>query len=132
MDSGPPCVLVVDDEPHIVRIMAFSLQRLGYDVHAFSQAQAALDAIAAARYDLAFVDLMMAPIDGLAVLAELRRRSPGTLVILMSAYGSPALARDAKALGAYDYLPKPFGFQDLHWIVSRALEHRRLTGEARV
>ncbi len=124
-----PTVLVVDDEPHVLKTLDLALRSLGFDVAAFARPNDALAAVSSGRFDLAFVDLMMQPLDGLAVLRELRRRTPETTVVLVTAHGSVASAVEAMREGAYDYLQKPFDLDELKVFVRRALDHHELRRE---
>ena len=121
-----PTVLVVDDEPHVLKTLDLALKSLGFEVSAFARPADALDAVVAGRFDLAFVDLMMQPMDGLAVLRELRRRTPETTVVMVTAHGSVESAVEAMREGAYDYLQKPFDLDELRVFVRRAREHHEL------
>ena len=71
-------VLVVDDEPNILRTLTMGLEAIGFTVTGFSDPVRALEQVDGAVFDLAFIDLMMQPIDGMEVLREIRRRSPST------------------------------------------------------
>jgi NtrC-family two-component system response regulator AlgB len=128
-DDNRPRALLVDDEPHVLKTTAIGLRTMGFDVDAFAHAQDALTALAPARYDLAFVDLMMQPIDGIAVLDALRERSPETPVVIVTAHGSIRGAVEAVQRGAFHYLPKPFELDELRLIADRALEHGRMLRE---
>lgn len=126
---SPPRVLVLDDEPHVLKTLALALTSFGAEVDAFARPHDALDAAAPGRYDLAFVDLMMRPIDGLAVLKDLHRRVPETTVVLVTAHGSVESAVEAMREGAYDYLVKPIDLAALRVFFDRALAHHRLRAE---
>jgi DNA-binding NtrC family response regulator len=119
----------VDDEPHVLKTTALGLRTMGFDVDAFAHPQDALDALAPGRHDLAFVDLMMHPIDGLDVLDALRERTPETPVVIVTAHGSIPGAVEAVQRGAFHYLPKPFELDELRLIADRALEHGRMLRE---
>jgi DNA-binding NtrC family response regulator len=129
--DAPPRVLVVDDEPHVLKTMEAALRAFGYAVAAFARPQDATDAAAAdpAGYDLAFVDLKMRPMDGMAVLARLRACAPETPVVIVTAHGSIESAVAAVQQGAFHYLQKPFELDELRLVAERALEHRRLRRE---
>jgi len=100
-------ILVVDDEPGIRFFLEEVLTSEGHDVVAVESGEAALEQIAAQEFDLALLDLRLKGIGGLEVLAELRRRSPGTAVIVLTAYASLETAVEALRQGAHDYLFKP-------------------------
>jgi len=74
-------------------------------------------------FDVVVTDVRMPGMDGAALLREMKRRSPATEVILMTAYGSIPAAVDAMRLGAFDYLTKPFDPADAVLLIERALEH---------
>jgi NtrC-family two-component system response regulator AlgB len=128
-DDTRPRVLLVDDEPHVLKTTAIGLRTMDFEVDAFAHAQDALTALVPGRYDLAFVDLMMQPIDGIAVLDQLRERSPETPVVIITAHGSIRGAVEAVQRGAFHYLPKPFELDELRLIADRALEHGRMRRE---
>ena len=130
-DEQAAQVLVVDDEQHLLKTMTMALRALGYDVYAEQRPDEALKAAEPGRFHLAFVDLKMQPIDGLEVLRGLRRRSPDTIVILVTAHGTVESAVQAMKQGAYYYLQKPFELKELQLLAENALEHYRLSREVR-
>ena len=114
-------ILVVDDDPKIVRLVRTYLERAGYRVVEATDGRAALAAIALEAPALVVLDVMLPEVDGLAVLRAVRR-SDRTPVIVLSARG---LADDRIAgltAGADDYLPKPFSPAELVLRVQRILE----------
>ncbi|HYE94923.1 MAG TPA: sigma-54 dependent transcriptional regulator [Rubricoccaceae bacterium] len=132
MADAPPRVLVVDDEPHILKTMELALRALGHTVEPFARPHDAVAAVAEGgpgRFDLAFVDLMMRPLDGLQVLDALRARAPETPVVIITAHGSIETAVEAVKRGAFHYLQKPFELDEVRLLAERALEHGRLRGE---
>jgi DNA-binding NtrC family response regulator len=131
MTRSVPKVLVVDDEPNILKTMGVCFNAVGYETHLFSKPQEALESLRQETFDLAFVDLKMAPIDGMEVLAEIKKYSPDTTVIIVTAHGSIDSAIEAVKRGAYHYLQKPFDFKELQLFAQRAWEHHQLTQEVR-
>ncbi len=99
-------ILVVDDEARGGELLRRELADRGHHVEALASSQAALARLAEASFDLVVTDLRMPPPDGLALLAEIRRRWPATEVILMTAHGDETAAVQAMRAGAYDYLKK--------------------------
>jgi DNA-binding NtrC family response regulator len=91
----------------------------------------ALDALRARSFELVVTDVRMAGMDGLALLHEIRRRQPDTLVVLMTAYATVPQAVEAMRAGAYDYLVKPFALDEMGLLVRRALELYDLRRENR-
>jgi NtrC-family two-component system response regulator AlgB len=124
-------VLLVDDEPNILKTVTIGLEAAGYMVTAFLNPLQAVEAMREHVFDLAFFDLKMQPIDGLQLLREARRLSPETTAIIMTAHGSVDSAVEAMKLGAHDYLQKPFEFTELQHFVERVYEYHRLRREVR-
>jgi two-component system response regulator HydG len=84
------------------------------------------------RYDLVITDLRMGDHDGIDVLRAIKEAQPMTEVIVMTAYGTIESAVEAMRLGAFDYIQKPFGEQELLVKVTKAIESRRLHGQVRL
>jgi signal transduction histidine kinase/CheY-like chemotaxis protein len=120
-------ILIVDDEPGVLLTTRAILQQEGYDVEAAGSGQDAVEAIRQRHYDLVLTDLKMPGVGGLDVLAEVRKRSPLTVTVMMTGYGSVFSALDAVRLGAYEYLLKPIEVEDLKQAVRRSLERKRLS-----
>src|SRR5580698_751840 len=102
-------ILVVDDEPDIVELVAFNLKAEGYDVATASNGLEALDQARALLPDLIVLDLMMPELDGLAV-CEILHRLPSTAaipVIMLTAWQSGITRNIGLETGAEDYVTKP-------------------------
>jgi NtrC-family two-component system response regulator AlgB len=127
--SAKPTALVVDDEKNILKILRIGLEAIGLSVEAFGNPVDALDALEAGKYDIAFIDLMMAPLDGMHVLREVKRVSPGTTAVIITAHGSIDSAVEAIKEGAFDFLQKPFDLRELQLFTRRVIEHHRLERE---
>jgi NtrC-family two-component system response regulator AlgB len=126
-------VLIVDDEKNIRAHLATFLQSCGYDARTAESAQQALIQLATTEpFDLVLTDYRMAGVNGVELLEQVRRQSPETAVILMTAYATIENAVEAMKAGAFDYLPKPFSLQQVQHVVERALEVRHLRVENRV
>jgi DNA-binding response OmpR family regulator len=105
-------VLVVDDEPKIIRFVRAELEAAGYEVHAASDGATALEMIQAKQPDLLVLDIIMPGMDGFEVLKRSRETS-SVPVILLTARGSDADKVRGLDLGADDYLTKPFSPDEL-------------------
>jgi signal transduction histidine kinase len=125
--NSPVRILVVDDEPNVLTTIQAILQHEGYLVDACADGAAALRAIRERHYDLVLTDLKMPGVDGLAVLAEVRRQAPETVTVMMTGYGSIDSALEAIQLGAYEYLLKPTEVAELQQVVRRSLERKRFS-----
>lgn len=116
-------ILVVDDEPGILKLVETYLQAEGYRVHTAADGHAALKAARAYKPDLVVLDLMLPGLDGLEVLARLRRESQA-YVILLTARTEETDKIVGLSVGADDYVTKPFSPRELTARVKAAL--RRL------
>ncbi len=101
-------IVIVEDDPRLLAILARHLERLGHTVRRAQRAEAALRHLEAAPADVVLTDLRMPGMDGMALLAELRARHPGMRVILMTAFGEVDGAAAAMKAGAHAYVTKPF------------------------
>ena len=115
-------VLVVDDEPQILRFLKPSLGAAGYDVIAAINGAAALKAAATQAPDIILLDLGLPDMDGKDVIAELRTWSKVPIIVL-SARDREAEKIAALDLGADDYVNKPFGIGELMARLRTALRH---------
>src|SRR5215469_14329934 len=124
-------LLVVDDERNIrVRLAGF-FETCGHFVRTAETGKQALDLLDGAPIDLVLTDYKLAELNGLELLQQIKRRTPETPVILMTAYGTIENTVAAMKAGAYDYLVKPFSLEQIQHIVERALEFRKLRAENR-
>ena len=121
-----PLVLVAEDDEDILALVAYRLERAGYDVITATNGEDAANLAAAERPDLAVLDVMMPRLDGYAVTRRIRadERTATMPVILLTARVQEAdVARGFEA-GADDYIKKPFSAQQLHARVQAALGRR--------
>jgi DNA-binding response OmpR family regulator len=119
--TAPGPILVVDDDPKIVRLVRTYLEREGFRVVEASDGRSALAAVALEAPALVVLDLMLPEVDGLDVIRAVRRTAP-TPIIVLSARSAPADRIAGLAEGADDYLPKPFSPAELVLRVQRVLE----------
>jgi len=122
-------VLVVDDEPQILRFLRASLAASGFEVIEAGNGAEALKRAAADAPDVVVLDLGLPDMDGKAVIKALRDWSEVPIIVL-SARAREAEKVEALDLGAYDYVNKPFGIGELLARLRAALRHRmRRQGE---
>jgi two-component system KDP operon response regulator KdpE len=112
MNAQGKHVLVVDDEPQIVRGLRVILRDAGYEVEAATTKQEALDAVAARPPDAVVLDLVLPDGSGVDVCAEIRTWS-GLPILVLSAVGDEREKVRALDVGADDYITKPFGTDEL-------------------
>jgi two-component system response regulator GlrR len=117
-----PKILVVDDDPGLLRLLTIRLRSQKYEVEPAENAAKALSIIARFRPDLVITDLRMAEMDGIALLRELQRRWPGLNVIMLTAHGTIPDAVKATQSGAFAFLTKPVEKEQLLEEVRRALK----------
>ena len=115
-------IVVVDDDPGLLRLLSIRLRAEKYEVEPVSNAAAAVDAVAKSRPDLVITDLRMPGSDGISLLRELQRRWPALSVILLTAHGTIPDAVRATQSGAFAFLTKPVEKEQLLEEVRRALK----------
>src|ERR1700722_8410891 len=113
-------VLVVDEDPALRRLMQTRLGTANYAVETVGTAQSALDACVLSRPNLVITDLRLADAHGLTFLKELKSRWPQLTVIILTAHGTISEAVKATQCGAFGYLVKPVGKDELLGQVQRA------------
>jgi signal transduction histidine kinase len=119
-------LLVVDDEENLRITTAAILEQEGYHVETASSGTEAVSLLENAEFDLVLTDLHMEGGDGLSVLAEIRRRAPLTISVVLTGFASVESAIAALQQGAYDYLVKPCDIDEMKHTIKRGVEHRRL------
>ncbi len=117
-----PRLLVVDDDPGLLRLLTIRLRAENYDVEAVENGLAALAALARVRPDLVLTDLRMDQMDGIGLLKEIQSRAPGLRVIILTAHGTIPDAVQATQSGAFAFLTKPVDKQELLDQVQKALK----------
>ena len=122
-------ILVVDDDASHRTMLKAVLSAEGYQVHEADDGDAACLAVEQTIFDLVLMDLRMKRVHGDAAQKKMHQISPGTPVVIMTAYGSVRSAVRALKAGAHDYLTKPIDVDELKLLVAKTLRHRRLEEE---
>lgn len=115
--------LVIDDEVLVRRFVGAVLRDEGWAVSEAISAEDAFDKLHEKPWTVVFCDVVLGGADGFTVLKRFKEELPETKVVLMTGHGSASGALDATAYGAYDYLLKPFGIDELQ-ALSRAIRER--------
>jgi len=115
-------ILLVDDDPGLLRLLSIRLRAEGYEVEAVESAELALAVLHRFRPDLVITDLRMDKMDGIGLLKELQRRSPGLRVLIITAHGTIPDAVVATQSGAFGFLTKPIDKDELMSTVERAMK----------
>jgi DNA-binding response OmpR family regulator len=118
-------VLVVEDEERVASFIAKGLEGAGYVTEVAASGASALEAMRERGADLVLLDVGLHDIDGFAVLAEMRRSDQSTPVIMLTARADVPSRVRGLDLGADDYLPKPFDFDELVARIRAQLRHNR-------
>ena len=119
-------LVLVDDEPAILDVLAAACTADGHTVITFSSSSDALRYLAANPADLLITDIVMPPPDGFRLVSAARKALPDLAAILVTGYSSRYSLEDVLACGAGDLLFKPFRLQELRARVRLAQERRRL------
>jgi two-component system response regulator GlrR len=114
-------LLVVDDDPDMLRLLAMRLGSAGYQVTSVGSAEAALSQLDIERPQLVLSDVRLPGRDGLALFDEIRKRHPSLPVILLTAHGTIPDAVEATARGVFSYLTKPYEAKELLEKIAQAL-----------
>ena len=122
-------ILVVDNEARMCELLKAMLSTPDTSVEIALDGEEGLEKFRRGSFDVVITDLKMPKKSGLELLEIIKRESPETEVILMTAYATAQTAVDAMKKGAYDYLIKPFDMEELRLKVQRLLEKKRLEEE---
>ena len=122
-------LLIIDDEESLIEFLSLLFVEQGFNVETASSVASARRQLDGSRYDLVLCDIMMPDGNGLDLLSQIKKETPRTAVIMMTAYTSTKSAIEAMRLGAYDYISKPFDVDELKLLVERALEKAELEDE---
>ncbi len=129
MERGTPYrVLVIEDQRLVRQYLETCLQRAGYEVFVAADGHAGIERLKTDAVDLVLTDLKMPIQDGFDVLRYVQESQRPVPVVLMTAYGSPAVEQEALRLGAFAYLSKPFTLAQLEQILARALPLHKEVG----
>ncbi len=115
-------ILLVDDDPGLLRLLSIRLRAEGYEVEAVESAQKALATLNRFSPDLVITDLRMDDMDGIGLLKELQARSPGLRVVIITAHGTIPDAVAATQSGAFGFLTKPIEKDELLLTVRKAIK----------
>jgi two-component system response regulator GlrR len=122
-------ILLVDDDPGLLRLLSIRLRAESYEVEAVESAHMALASLNRFRPDLVITDLRMDKMDGIGLLKELQTRSPGLRVVIITAHGTIPDAVVATQSGAFGFLTKPIDKDELMSTVEKAM---RVSGSVEV
>lgn len=120
-------VLIVDDDPINLKILTTRLTEAGYSFDTASGGRQALEKMETRHFDIVLTDLMMPEVGGMDVLEAVKKQSPQTEVIIMTAYATVDNAVQALLNGAVDYLQKPINLDELYIKLRKLMLVKSLT-----
>ncbi|PYV05031.1 MAG: two-component system response regulator [Acidobacteria bacterium] len=126
-----PTVLIVEDEPKMLRLLELNLADEGYTTRSAASAEAALSLLRQESVDLVLTDLRLPGMDGLEFLQAAKRVNAALPVVVMTAYGTVETAVEAMKAGASDYVLKPFSLEEIKLIIRKELDVHHLREENR-
>ena len=106
-------VLVIDDDPEMLDLARFHLEKNGYEVTSAETGAQGLRLVAEHRHEVALTDLKLPDIDGIELVMKLKESSPATEVIMITGYGAVTEAIEATKAGAFYFMEKPVEFEEL-------------------
>ena len=112
-------ILLIDDDLNLSKVLSYQLQKGGDEVVVANSGQEGLQQFAAREFDIVITDIQMPDLNGIQVLQEIRRRNRQVVVIIITAHGTID----------NDYLTKPFGKEQLRFVIEKALKLRQLQQE---
>ena len=124
-------ILVVDDEPLVRNFLREVLEAEDYEVLTTEDGLSALKEVERGGIDLVITDVRMPKLNGIELLKEVKKRSPSTLVVVITAYGTIENAVEAMKNGACDYITKPLSPEQIKLAIQKASQHKNLLNENR-
>jgi len=122
-------ILVVDDEENIRKVLETIFAQKGYRVTTVENGFAAMKVVEGERVDMAIIDLKMPGMDGMELLGRIKDHSSDITVVVITGYADVENTAKALKAGASDFLPKPFGAQEIFHSVSRLIELKKVREE---
>jgi len=122
-------ILVVDDEEVIRELLNEALQRKGYDIDTSENGKEALVKLNEQEYDLLITDIRLPDVSGMKILSKAHAKHPDLGIIMITAYGSIKNAVKAMKQGAFDYITKPFGLDEMEMVVEKYFQFQSLKDE---
>ena len=123
--SKPIKILLVDDEKGFVDVISKRMSKRNIEVTKAYSGKGALQALRKADFDAVVLDLKMEDMDGIEVLKIFKKIAPDLPIIMLTGHGSEEAARDGIRFGAFDYLTKPFDFDELILKIQEVVSSRR-------
>ena len=112
--------IILDDEPIVCKRLKPGLEKVGYEVEAFTHSVDAMERIKEKEFDIVITDLKMEGFDGMQFLTEVKSRSQTTEVIVITGFATMETAKESFQKGVFDFIAKPFKMGEIQEIVRKA------------
>jgi len=113
-------ILILDDEPIVCKRLKPALEKVGYEVDAFTRSFEAMQQLGQTQYDIIITDLKMEGMDGMRFLQEAKKIAPQTEVIVITGFATMETAKESFQKGVFDFIAKPFNLSEIQRVVMRA------------
>ncbi|MGC8724041.1 MAG: response regulator [Acidobacteriota bacterium] len=113
-------VMVLDDEPIVGDRLKPVLEREGFEVEVFTESERALERLKERSFHVLVTDMKMKGPSGMDLLRFIKEKAPSTQVIVITGYATIETSHEAQALGAFQFIAKPFKMKELAKLVSKA------------
>ncbi|MBI5057395.1 MAG: response regulator [Nitrospirae bacterium] len=113
-------LMIVDDEPIVGKRLKRLLEKEGYHVETFTDGFAAIEELTKKKYDIVITDLKMDHVDGIMILETAKANNPEVKVIIITGFGKKETSSNAFKKGAFDFIIKPFKFEELLQVIKKA------------
>lgn len=122
-------ILLIDDDINLCKVIGYQLEKQGFRITTAHRGKEGLELFSKKDIDVVLTDIQMPDITGIEVLQKIRQQDKRVVIILITAYGSVDNALEACKIGADDYLTKPFGQEQLLFVIEKALQFKKLQKE---
>jgi DNA-binding NtrC family response regulator len=116
-------ILLIDDDEWIRDSLTFFFEAEGCKLLTFESAEEGIEAVKQKDYDIVISDYKLPGMDGLEFLRQVKVRQPSTVEILITAYASYEILKEAKMIGVKDFIVKPFTSKDVEMSLARIIEN---------
>ncbi|MCK5455027.1 MAG: response regulator, partial [Calditrichia bacterium] len=122
-------ILMIDDDINLCKVIGYQLEKQGFRVTTAHRGKDGLELFNQQDIDVVLTDIQMPDITGIEVLQKIRQKDKQVVIILITAYGSVDNALEACKMGADDYITKPFGQEQLLFVIEKAVQLKKLQSE---
>lgn len=118
-------ILILDDEPIVCKRLKPAMEKEGYEVESFTKSREAMHRMTEKEFGVVITDLKMEGMDGMTFLTEVKKRYPGTEVIVITGFATMETAKESYQKGVFDFVAKPFKLGEILELVKKADIRRR-------